>query len=108
MREVNIFINNIFAGILIEQSDQKYIFRYNDSYFNNSSFPPVSLTLPKTQQEYTSQYLFPAFTNLLPEGTNRKVFCRLFMIDENDFFGMLLATEKMDMIGNITIKKEIR
>lgn len=107
MREINIFISNICAGTLIEQSKHEYIFRYNDNYFYNSALPPVSLTLPKTQQEYISQYIFPVFTNLLPEGANRKVFCRLLMIDEKDFFGILAATENIDMIGDITIKRKV-
>lgn len=105
MRKVNIFISNICAGVLIEKSKDEYIFRYNDEYFKNSSLPPVSLTLPKTRQEYTNKYIFPFFTNLLPEGPNRKIFCRLLKIDKEDFFGMLMAIEKMDIIGDITIKK---
>ena len=89
---------------MTEQSAHKYIFRYNDSYFNNTSYPPLSLTLPKLQQEYISPNLFPFFINLLPEGTNRKTICRFFMIDEKDFFGILMATDNMDIIGNVSIK----
>jgi serine/threonine-protein kinase HipA len=51
------------------------------------------------KQPYKSEHLFPFFTNLLPEGANRKVICRELRIDENDFFGMLMATVDTDMIG---------
>lgn len=105
MRKVDIFISNICAGTLIEKSKSEYIFHYDDDYFINSSLPPISLTLLKTKQVYTSPCIFPFFTNLLPEGTNRRVFCRLNRIDEKDFFGMLLATENMDIIGNITLRR---
>lgn len=108
MRKLYIFISNICAGTLIEQSKSEYIFRYNDDYFINPSFPSVSLTLPKTKQVYTSPYIFPFFTNLLPEGTNRRILCRLNKINEKDFFGMLLATENMDIIGNITLRRTMK
>lgn len=104
MREVRVFCGGVYAGTLTEHSRNEYVFRYDDGYYHNQSLPAISLTLPKTKQEYFSNNLFPFFTNLLPEGANRKVFCNLFKIDEKDFFGMLIATEKMDIIGDIGIK----
>ena len=104
MRAIRILCNNIFSGTLTEYSKQEYSFRYDDEYFSNPSLPPVSITLPKSQQEYKSQFLFPFFTNMLPEGANRKIFCRTFKTEEEDYFGMLMATENLDIIGNVTIK----
>ena len=52
----------------------------------------VSLSLPKRTDVYEAEHLFPFFTNLLPEGANRKVVCREKRIDDKDFFGMLMAT----------------
>ena len=104
MRAIKILCNNIFSGTLTECSKQEYSFRYDDEYFSNPSLPPVSITLPKSQQEYKSQFLFPFFTNMLPEGVNRKIFCRTFKTEEEDYFGMLMATENLDIIGNVTIK----
>ena len=50
-------MNGYLAGILTEVSPTEYVFRYDDGYFADSKMPAVSLTLPKTQQEYRSAYL---------------------------------------------------
>ena len=47
---------------------------------------PVSLTMPFSEAPYQSDYLFPVFTNMLPEGANRKIVCRSWRLDEKDFF----------------------
>ncbi len=65
--------------------------------------PAVSLTLPKTQQEYRGDFLFPFFFNLLSEGVNRKLQSRQLKIDESDYFGLLIATAQHDTIGAITV-----
>jgi serine/threonine-protein kinase HipA len=89
---------------LTETSDRKYLFRYDDDYFYDSLKPAVSLTLPKSQQEYRSDYLFPFFFNMLSEGSNRMTQARLLYIDEKDHFGILLATAQKDTTGAITVK----
>lgn len=60
MRELKIFCNHIYAGLLTEHSKQEYTFCYDDGYFINPSLPAISLTLSKSHQSYTSQYLFPS------------------------------------------------
>lgn len=104
MRKANIYLNGILAGELTETSERKYLFRYNDNYFNDSTKPAISLTLPKSQQEYHSDYLFSFFFNMLSEGSNRITQARLLHIDEKDHFGILLATAQNDTTGAITIK----
>ena len=104
MRSANIYRNGSLAGTLTEVNRNSYTFRYNDAYFLDAKCPSISLTLPKTQQEYRSQYLFPVFFNLLSEGVNRKLQCTQLHIDEADDFGLLLATAQFDTIGAITVK----
>ncbi len=104
MRRANVFYNGILAGELTEFSPNEYVFRYDDGYFADPKMHAVSLTLPKTQQEYQAPHLFPYFYNLLSEGTNRATQARLLKIDENDNFGLLLATAGTDTIGAITIR----
>ncbi len=104
MRKANVFYNGILAGELTELSPSEYVFRYDDAYFADRKMPAVSLTLPKTQQEYYAPHLFPYFYNMLSEGTNRALQSRLLKIDENDNFGLLLATAGTDTIGAITIR----
>ena len=47
---------------------------------------------------------FPFFSNLLSEGENRKFQSAVLKIDENDDFGILLATANYDTIGCVTVK----
>jgi HipA-like protein len=104
MRSAAIYRNGTFAGTLTEENRSSYVFCYDDAYFFAAKCPAISLTLPKTQQEYRSKYLFPAFFNLLSEGVNRKLQCTQLHIDESDDFGLLLATAGYDTIGAITVK----
>ena len=92
-------------GLLTEIDREHYSFCYDTDYYNNPQLPAVSLTMPKTQQEYTSSYLFPVFFNMTSEGDNRIIQARNLHIDEEDDFGILLATAHTDTIGAITIKK---
>ena len=41
---------------------------------------------------------------MLSEGVNRKLQCTQLRIDEEDNFGLLLATAQFDTIGAITVK----
>ena len=89
-RSAKVYIKGVYAGLLTEIDREHYSFCYDTDYYNNPQLPAVSLTMPKTQQEYTSSYLFPVFFNMTSEG---------------DDFGILLATAHTDTIGAITIKK---
>lgn len=104
MRKAQVYHNQILAGMLTEVSQREYIFRYDDAYFADPAHPAISLTLPKRQQEYRSEYLFPFFFNMLSEGVNRNLQNKQLRIDENDYFGLLLATAQYDTIGAVTIK----
>ncbi|MBU3713905.1 MAG: phosphatidylinositol kinase [Ferruginibacter sp.] len=104
MRSLEIYRNGILAGVLIEENRKHYIFKYDDKYFIDKSKPSISLTLPKTQKEYSSEFLFPFFFNMLSEGVNRKLQSIQLKIDEEDDFGLLAATAQYDTIGAITVK----
>jgi HipA-like protein len=103
MRTLEIYRNGILAGLLIEENRKKYVFRYNETYFIDEKNPAISLTLPKTQREYSSECLFPFFFNMLSEGVNRKLQSLQLKIDEEDNFGLLSATAQYDTIGAITV-----
>lgn len=103
-RKAEVYNNGILAGTLEKTNDQGYIFRYDQRYFTDQEAPAISLTLPKTQQEYRSAFLFPFFFGLLSEGSNKQTQCKLLRIDEEDHFGLLLKTASSDTIGAVTIK----
>lgn len=104
MRAALVYNGARLAGTLKENSPSEYVFTYADDYFRDSSAPAISLTLPKSRQEYTSEALFPFFANMLSEGHNRTVQARLHKLDEDDDFGILLATAQTDTPGAITVK----
>jgi HipA-like protein len=104
MKTMEIYRNGILAGMLTEENRQHYVFRYADNYFNDASKPAISLTLPKTQKEYRSHFLFPFFFNMLSEGANRKLQSTQWRIDEEDNFALLAATAQYDTIGAVTVK----
>jgi HipA-like protein len=105
MRKAKIFFKGEEAGELIQDDHGNFTFRYNSLWMANNEKPAISLTLPKTSQEYQSNFLFPFFFNMLPEGSNKQVVCRHVRIDPDDDFGLLLATAQYDTIGAVTVQK---
>lgn len=105
MRKLAVYYNDIEAGILTEKySGVDYTFQYTEEYLS-SKMPPISATLPKQSSAYSSEHLFPFFSNMIPEGANRRVICRSLRIDENDFFGLLEAMADKDFIGAVNIRR---
>jgi serine/threonine-protein kinase HipA len=104
MRKAKVYRNGLFVGELTEHTRKQYSFTYDEAWFYDGTKPAVSLTLPKTQQTYNSEYLFPFFFNMLSEGVNKKLQSNLLRIDENDHFGLLIATAQFDTIGAITVQ----
>jgi HipA-like protein len=104
MRAAGVFRNGEKVGTLIQHNRTSYEFIYDEGWYKNSEKPPVSLTMPKTQQVYTSDHLFPFFFNMLSEGVNRKLQARQLKIDEADYFSLLLEIAQTDTIGAITIR----
>jgi HipA-like protein len=105
MRQAKVIYKSDEAGLLSQLDNGEFIFRYHDAWFNAQDKPAISLTFPKTQQEYKSEHLFPFFYNMLPEGSNKQVVCHAMRIDQNDYFGLLLTTAANDTIGAVQIIK---
>ncbi len=104
MRQLDVYLNTHKAGTLREEAPGKgYSFRYDDEFLR-SDMSAISVTFPKSQKEYKSDTLFPFFSNMLPEGANRRVICRQQRIDEKDFFGMLVAMAGKDFIGAVNLR----
>lgn len=105
MRRAKILYKNQEAGMLTQHDNGSFTFKYNDSWINDTTKPAISLTLPKSQQEYHSDFLFPFFYNMLSEGSNKQIVCKLNRLDSNDSFGLLLTTARNDNIGAIKVIK---
>jgi HipA-like protein len=108
MRKAKILFKDEEAGIITQHDDGTFSFKYNDTWFMDNNKPGISLTLPKSKQEYHSMYLFPFFYNLLPEGSNKQIVCKYHRIDQSDYFGILMTTSKYDSIGAIRVLKIVK
>jgi len=105
MREAKVLFKDQEAGVLTQHDDGSFIFCYLDAWLADKAKPAISLTLPKNEQPFHSQYLFPFFYNMLPEGSNKQVVCKLNRIDTDDYFGLLMTTAKIDSIGAVRVIK---
>lgn len=103
-RSARVFYNGQPAGILTK-TGKVYRFAYDELYLLIPGSRPVSITMPLRKEVYESELLFPVFVNMLSEGANKRIQCRMLKIDEQDYFGLLLATTIDDSIGPITVKE---
>lgn len=107
MRRARVLYKDEHAGILSQFDDGGFEFAYLESWIENESKPSISLTLPKEKRSFRSDYLFPFFQNMLPEGSNKQTVCFNLRIDENDHFGILLAIASSDTIGAVRVIKDV-
>ena len=105
MRQAIILYKEEEAGILTQHDDGSFSFHYNDTWLSDNKNPGISLTLPKTKQEYHSKHIFPFFYNMLPEGSNKQVICKYNRIDKSDYFGLLMTAAKNDSIGAVRVHR---
>lgn len=103
-RTAYVYVRNVFAGLLCE-TDEGYSFTYDSYYLKTDGASAISLTLPLSEEIYTSKTLFSFFDGLIPEGWLLDIVTRNWKIDHKDRFGLLLVACK-DAIGNVSIKGE--
>ena len=60
MRQAEVYCKNEFAGILCE-TEEGFLFQYDEVYLANAASKSVSLTLPLQQKAFISKVLFPFF-----------------------------------------------
>lgn len=104
MRQCEVFLHGIKAGLLTEDDSREFTFAYDKAYLLGANCGAVSLTMPLRGEPYRSKFLFPVFANMLSEGDNREIQSRLLRVDGEDDFAILLATCRYDTIGAITVK----
>ena len=100
MRKGKVFVDDIFAGYIIE--DNGYSFSYDSHYLVLGNALPVSLTLPLSNEAYNSDKIFPFFEGLIPEGYLLEVATTKLNINEEDKMGLLLSICK-DVTGNVSV-----
>lgn len=104
MRYIDVYYNETKAGVLTEHNPGNgYTFKYNREYVK-SDLPSISASLPKREEVFESDSMFPFFINMIPEGANRGAICRTLRIDENDYFAILSAMANKDFIGAVNVR----
>ena len=103
MKQGEIWVNNELAGILSED-EEGYHFQYSAEYLGKKYALPVSLTLPLQNEPFDSEYLFPFFDGLIPEGWLLDIAQKNWRINPRDRMELLL-TICFDCIGNVSIIK---
>lgn len=101
MRQAQVFYKEILAGI-ISESDEGFVFQYDEVYLNNIDSKPISLTLPLQQKAFKSQILFAFFDGLIPEGWLLNIALNNWKLNARDRFGLLLILCK-DCIGCVSV-----
>src|SRR5437763_14247840 len=103
IKRARVIENGVLAGSL-EETEGGYRFTYDRGYLAAASAPPISATLPKRSEPFESPYLFSFFQGLLAEGSLKDLQCRILKIDEDDAFGRLVRTARLDTIGSVTVE----
>ncbi len=86
-RKTYVYVRNILSGV-ISETDNGYSFSYTSEYLSMDNSGAVSLTLPLSEQTYTSKTLFPFFDGMIPEGWLLDAISRNWKIDPVDRFGV--------------------
>lgn len=102
-RQATVHYKDRLAGYLSE-TESGFRFVYDKDYLKSGG--PVSVSLPLREEPYESKDLFSFFQGLLPEGWYLDIVSATAKIDQNDSFGLLLATG-LDTIGAIAVRAVI-
>jgi serine/threonine-protein kinase HipA len=106
MRAAEIYMDNIMAGMLIE-NDEGYQFTYEPSFLEHKDTIAISLTMPKRTESYTSKIFFPFFDGLIPEGWLLQIAEKNWKLNQRDRMGLLMACCK-DCIGAVSVHQIIK
>lgn len=102
-RSAYVYVGELLAGI-VKETEDGYLFQYEENYLKMENATPVSLTLPIQTGEYHSETSLPFFDGLIPEGWLLNIVSKNWKISQNDRFGLLLVACK-DPIGNVRIEE---
>ncbi|MCF0218772.1 MAG: HipA N-terminal domain-containing protein [Muribaculaceae bacterium] len=100
-RQAEVYFKDRLAGLLSE-TDSGYTFEYLPEYLGGENPHPVSLTLPLSEEAYTSSVLFPFFDGLIPEGWLLDVAIRNSDVSILDRMALLMLCCK-DCIGAVSV-----
>ena len=91
-----------WAGTLTEDADG-FLFEYEKEYLNREDAEPISLTLPLSANPFRSNFLFPFFDGLIPEGWLLDIAQKNWKLNLRDRMSILLVTCR-DCIGAVSVE----
>ncbi|MGL4598708.1 MAG: HipA N-terminal domain-containing protein [Bacteroidia bacterium] len=103
MRNAEIYYNDVYAGMLTETDDGRYIFQYEKTYVQNYPSRFITFSMPVSELPYEDSRLFPFFEGLIPEGWLLEIASKNWKLNQNDRMGLLLACCQ-DCIGAVSVK----
>ena len=103
MNKAKIYINDVFCGVLVENSDG-YFFQYDTEYLKRADAVALSPTMPLQEETFEKEFMFPVFDGLIPEGWLLDIVDKNWKINPRDRMKLLLTCCK-DCIGNITVRE---
>ena len=105
-----VYVKGTPAAMLTRHSQKgsrHYELQYLPEYLEQPTCHMVCYQMPPRQEPYYSEYLFPFFESLLPEGENLERICAELKLDEHDRFSQLLMLARYDTIGDVTVQEVI-
>lgn len=102
IRKARVQKNGKTAGYLLANK-RRFVFIYDNDYLANGG-SSIAIGFPKAQRIFSSRYLFPFFSGLLPEGESKASICKKMRIDSRNKFEMLRELAQNETIGDITVQ----
>lgn len=100
--QAEVRLREIRVGLLTKQSNQKYIFKYDDEYLNQKNATAISIKLPLKSSDYITTSLHPFFDNLIMEGWLLNQAEKSLQVDKKNRWGLLMLVGA-NPIGAVSI-----
>ncbi len=105
MKQLEVYFNDIKAGFFQNIIPEPGILSNMMRNISNLPCHQYRQLYQRKSQHIVLNIYSLFFSNMLPEGANRRVICRVLKIDENDFFGLLETMADRDFIGAVNIRR---
>ena len=103
IRKARVLQNGKLAGYLVANR-RRCVFFYDRDFLAGGG-ASIAINFPRSKRFFSSPYLFPFFSNLLPEGKSKMSICKSLGLNPADKFGMLLELAGGETIGDITVQE---
>ncbi len=95
-------LRNQKVGLLTRQTNQTYLFSYDEKYLQRKDAVALSVKIPLKKEEFKSNRLHPFFDNLIMEGWLLNQAEKTFHIDKKNRWGLLMIVGA-DPIGAVSV-----